>query len=346
MQVAASVTIEDVARAAGVSRAAVSKVIRNAYGVSPAMRERVQTAIEMLGYRPRVAARSMRGASYTIGVEVPTTANHFFDSLIHGATTRLSGTQYQVIIAPAGPDHDNGPRAIQVLVDRQVDGIIAVSPAVQPSWLEKLGRVTPLVMVGRHDESINYDTIVNDDLQGSRLVVEHLHQLGHRDIVHITIDPRAESNLPQAPHALRTQGYLQAMADLGQGSLTRVVHVAPTELATYSATLDLLDGPRRPTAIFAGHDELAMGVLRALADRGLDASDVAVVGYDDTQIGSHPLVGLTSVNQSAEEMGGTAVRLLLERLTGRTEPAHEVFPPTLIPRRSSANCGPYSTDHH
>lgn len=336
MSVRSKATIADVAREAGVSRAAVSKVIRNAYGVSDDMRSKVETAIAALSYRPSVAARAMRGLSFTLGVEIPSLANSFFDSLLNGATSTLDGTGYQIIIAPAGPDHDNGPKAIQALADRQVDGILAVSPAVPPEWLESLGARVPLVMIGRHDDALNYDTVVGDDLLGIRLAVEHLVGLGHRRIVHVTITPEAENHLPQAPHALRTLGYLDAMTDAGLSASSRVVHVAPTEEATHLATLALLDERDRPTAIVAGHDELAMGSLRAVAERGLTPAQCSVVGYDDTHISAHPLVSLTSVNQSASLMGKVAVQMLLERIGGRISPVRRVFEPALVARRSTA----------
>src|SRR5690349_16399965 len=128
-------SISDVALAAGVSKGAVSKVIRNAYGVSPAMRERVEAAIEQLGYRPRVAARVMRGASFTIGFEVPHLGNDFFTQVTEGATSKLAGSGYQLIIAP-GLGYLSGSAVLDALVDRQVDGIIAIASDVEPAWLE------------------------------------------------------------------------------------------------------------------------------------------------------------------------------------------------------------------
>ncbi len=232
-----SITIEDVARTAGVSRAAVSKVIRDAYGVSDEMRARVQAAITELGYRPRASARAMRGSSYTIGIEIPTINNHFFPKIITGAAGALAGTSYQLIIAPAGPNHDGGPQAIEVLADRQVDGILAISPAVAPEWLEDLAQRTPLVMLGRHDDSVFYDTIVDDDIEGARLAVRHLYDLGHRDIVHLTINPEAEDHLTTAPHAVRSRGYELAMAELGLEDRARVVHVEPNEVGARETSL-------------------------------------------------------------------------------------------------------------
>ncbi len=331
-----SITIEDVARAAGVSRAAVSKVIRDAYGVSDEMKAKVEAAIDELGYRPRVSARAMRGSTYTLGIEIPTIKNTFFTKIISGTSMALEGTRYQLIIAPAGPKHDRGPQAIQVLADRQVDGILAVSTAVDPGWLEDLAQHVPLVMLGRHDDSKNYDTLVNDDAEGARLAVQHLYDLGHRDIVHVTIDPIWENHLPTGPHAVRSRSYQQTMADLGLADRARVVYLSAEEDGGREAALSLLAQSPRPTAFFAGHDEIALGVLTAVAELGLTASEVSVVGYDDTEIAAHPMVSLTSINQSGTRMGEITVRLLLERIAGRTEPVHEVIAPTLMARTSTA----------
>ena len=335
IQVNHSITIEDVARAAGVSRAAVSKVIRDAYGVSDEMKAKVEAAIDELGYRPRVSARAMRGATYTLGIEIPTIKNTFFTKIISGAASALEGTLYQLIIAPAGPHHDGGPQAIQVLADRQVDGILAVSTAVDPAWLEDLAQRIPLVMLGRHDASTHYDTLVNDDLEGARLAVRHLYDLGHRDIAHVTIDPLWENHLPTGPHAVRARSYRQTMAELGLADRTRIAYV-PQEGGTREAALAILRDSGRPTAVFAGHDELALGVLEAVAELWLTTSDVSVVGYDDTEIAAHPLVSMTSINQSGTRMGEIVVRLLLERIAGRTEPVHEVITPKLMARKTTA----------
>ena len=229
IQAKGSITIEDVARHAGVSRAAVSKVIRDAYGVSDSMRTRVHASIAELGYRPRAAARAMRGSSYTLGVEIPSISNHFFPKIINGATAALTDTRYQLIIAPAGPDHDEGPQAIQVLADRQVDGIVAISSRVQPEWLEDLARSVPLVMIGRHHASVHYDTLVGDNLVGAALAVRHLYGLGHRRIVHLTLEETGPDFAAGTAHAIRLQGYRRAVAELGLAE--EVIFVGPTRRA-------------------------------------------------------------------------------------------------------------------
>lgn len=331
-------TIEDVAREAGVSRAAVSKVIRNAYGVSDRMRTQVEAAIERLGYRPRVAARAMRGASFTLGFEIPQVGNDFLTMIVDGATEALAGTPYQMIIAPLGRDQ-KGDMAINSLVDRQVDGIVAISPRVDPAWLERIAERTPVVMIGRHDRSDRYDTITGDDRSGAEQVMSHLLDQGHRRITHLTIHPsRPEppwaGQAGSEPHVIRTAVYRERMAALGLEQ--SVVHTMFDGSEAHEATRALLALPEPPTAIFAGNDTLAIGVLSAIAEAGLDERDVSVVGYDNIPIAGHPLVSLSSVDQSGVLMGREAARLLLERLAGRTGAVQSQIEATLRERRSSA----------
>ncbi|GAB3999028.1 LacI family DNA-binding transcriptional regulator [Glycomyces albus] len=340
---AGSVTIEDVAREAGVSRAAVSKVIRNAYGVSPAMRERVTAAIEKLGYRPSVSARGMRGATYTLGIELPEFANSFFTRLIAGATAAVADSPYQLVIAPADQPHQEGYRAIQALVDRQVDGVIAVSPMVEPAWLDQIAASIPVVMLGRHDASARYDSVVGDDAAGARLAMRHLLELGHRDIAHLTSIPEKAALDPAVPQVIRLEEYRAAMEEAGLGARMRVTRAGVGEPAAYRAALEMLGEPEPPTAVFASHDEPALGVLRAVADAGLTTGDVSVVGYDDIEIAGHPGISLTTVNQDGERLGSLAAELLLERISGRTEPRHEVIDPELVVRSSTRPPRPSAT---
>jgi LacI family transcriptional regulator len=331
------VTIQDVADAAGVSRAAVSKVIRDAYGVSPAMRAKVLETIERMQYRPSVSARGMRGATLTLGIEIPEFSNQYFTKVIAGITAALSDTPYQLIIAPTERSSREGYRAIEALADRQVDGIIAVSPLVGTEWLEKFAAHVPTVMLGRHDDSLNYDTVVGDDVAGTRLAMEHLFALGHRDIVHVAPGEDVTRLGSGTPHSLRLNGYVEAMQTAGHAELTRIIRSDNSEEAAYLATCEMLD-ERVPTAFFAGNDEPALGVLRALAERHLE-NTVSVVGYDDTGAARHPLISLTSVGQSGTDMGSRSAELLLERIAGRKESRHEIFAPHLVERKSSGPVG-------
>lgn len=335
-------TILDVAQRAGVSRAAVSKVIRNAYGVSEAMRERVTAAIDELDYRPSVAARALRGSSFTIGVEVPSLGNAFFNRIVTGASAALEGSPYQLIVAPAQSNSAEGFHAIKALVDRQVDGLIAVSPMVEPAWLERLAARTPIVMLGRHDDSTGYDTVTNDDVAGTDLVLDHLFALGHRDIAHLTVSEAVTSRAPTAPHAVRLSRYEQRMHAAGYGEHIRVLHIESqhNDVREHAfelfRSLDVFNASSRPTALFAAHDALALDALWARNEIGLTAADMSIIGYDDVEVAAHPSISLTTVDQSGEELGARAARLLLERLDGRTEPVHFQLDPILRVRSSSA----------
>ena len=318
-------SISDVARAAGVSRAAVSKVIRNAYGVSPAMRERVETTIHQLNYRPRVGARAMRGSGFTVGFEAPHMGNEYFNQLLTGAAPGLAGSQYQLIIAP-DLGYLSGAAVLEALVDRQVDGIIAIASTVAADWLEELGAQMPLVVIGRHEPSQNYDTVTGDDVAGTDLVMDHLLGLGHRRIAHLTLAALS----PRAPHGLRHATYLERMQRVG---CEPQVVIAETEHDGYETAQSLLQQLSPPTAIFAAHDALALETLHAVADAG---ADMSVVGYDNIDMASHPLISLTTVDQFGMAAGAAASELLMQRIRGsRTTPEHVQLDPQLRARRSS-----------
>ena len=322
---------------AGVSRAAVSKVIRGAYGVSASMRERVEAVIEELDYRPLISARGMRGATFTLGMELPDIANQFFARILAGATTALETEPYQLMIAPVDPDHSEGYRALEALADRQVDGLIAVSPRVDPRWLEELSRRIPIVMLGRHDSSVGYDTVVGDDVAGvADARWSTCSSLGHREIAHLTLDD--EHHALGVGHAALAPARgvrgddargraRRARSGSSGATAARTARTRPRSACSRAGA--------RPTAIFAAHDELAIGVLRALARARPDASEISVVGYDNTKQAGHPLIGLTSVDQPGERMGESVVSLLLERLAGRTDAVHEVVAPRLVPRSTT-----------
>ena len=322
-------SISDVASEAGVSKAAVSKVIRNAYGVSPSMRERVEASIAKLGYRPSVAARAMRGSSFTIGFQIPNLHNDFFTQIVDGAASTLGASGYQLIIAPSLSD-DSQASVFDALVDRQVDGLIAVSAMVTTEWLERLARDIPTVVLGRHDAALGYDTVNGDDRAGVGLVMDHLLGLGHVRIAHLTLRTPTDA----LPHAVRLAAYRDRMR--AEGLPPHVVFIENSEQDAHQTAAALLESADRPTAIFAAHDTLAVGVLKTLGDLGLAARDVSVVGYDNVKLAEHPLIALTTVDQFGVEMGRSIGELLLERIRdGRTSPRHVLVTPELRVRRST-----------
>ncbi|MCK2220255.1 LacI family transcriptional regulator [Actinomadura sp. ATCC 31491] len=333
------VTIADVADRARVSTTAVSKVLRNAYGVSPAMRERVRAAIDELGYRPHNAARAMRGRTFTIGVLLPHIKNPFFAEILDGLMEQLGGTDYQAIIVQGGRDDGAERRAIDALVDRQVDGILMVVPLSSKARLEEVAAGTPTVVLGPHERSAAYDSVHDDDETGAELVVRHLIGLGHRRIAHIAQQDAGRGRPAAMLHTIRERAYRRVMTEHGLAAEIAVAATAYTEDGGYRGARELLARDPRPTAVFAGADLAAFGALAALHEAGLAVpGDVSLAGYDNTRAAGLAHIALTTVDQDGAIMGRTAARLLLERVEGRTASVRFSVTPSLVVRRSTGPC--------
>jgi LacI family transcriptional regulator len=330
------ITIIDVAKHAQVSTTAVSKVLRNAYGTSPTMRAKVRQAIAELGYRPRAAARGMRGQTYTIGVMLPDIRNPFFPEILDGLTDSLHDTDYQVLLGPGGNGEDAEAGVTEAMIDRGMDGMVLVAPIAPAARLEHIAGVVPTVVIGRHGRSATYDTVTDDDTAGAALVVNHFADLGHRRIAHIEHHETNPTRLAEMPNAVRAEGYRQAMR--ARGLEIDIVSTTYTQEGGYLGARQLLDRPGRPTAIFAGADVVAMGVLEALTEAGLAVpGDISVAGYDNTTFAALGPISLTSVDQAGHQIGTNAARLLLDRITDRRRPsAHVKLSPTLVARRTTA----------
>ncbi|MDX3848770.1 LacI family DNA-binding transcriptional regulator [Streptomyces europaeiscabiei] len=334
------VTIVDVAKHAGVSTTAASKVLRNAYGASPEMRAKVRRAIDELGYRPHAGARGLRGQTYTIGVMLPDIRNPFFPEILDGVTASLADTEYQVFLGPGCNGEKEEARVTEAMIDRGMDGIILVAPVSPPAHLKHIAASAPTVVVGRHAKSPLYDTVVDDDAEGAALVVGHLAGLGHRRIAHIEHRETDPTRLAEMPNARRADGYRLAMRAHGLEECISVISTSYTQEGGYLGAKELLarTATVRPTAVFAGADIVAMGVLDAVTEAGLSVpGDLSVAGYDNTTFAAFAPISLTSVDQSGREMGRNAVRLLLERIADRSRSSTQVtLSPTLVPRRSTA----------
>ncbi|MFJ6250525.1 MULTISPECIES: LacI family DNA-binding transcriptional regulator [unclassified Streptomyces] len=330
-------TITDVARHAGVSTAAVSKVMRNAYGVSPAMQDRVRTAMAELDYRPHAAARGMRGRTYTIGVLLDNVRNAFFADILDGIHQELEDSEYTVLIGAAGFGPDEQARTIRSMVDRQMDGLVLIAPATPRAEVLSTAAVTPTVVIGHHDTSEVHDSVVDADDLGAALVVDHLVSLGHRDIALISATGSRTSRWQRTPEVVLAEGYVRAMERHGLADRARVHHAAYTDEGGRAAGIALLSGNDRPTAILAGADVAALGIYRAADELGLSIpKDISLVGYNNTAIASLAPVQLTSVDQAGQTMGAAAAKMLIERVEGRRDRSMQtMMTPRLVVRRST-----------
>lgn len=323
-------TIVDVARLAEVSPSAVSKVLRDTYGVSAAMRERVSSAMDTLGYRPMMSARGMRAATRTLGVSSLNPHNPFLPMLLDGVAQETRRSGYASLITLTDADGATQLESARSMVDRQMDGLILITPTMSEGELESLVDDAPFVLLGRHGAGQGYDSVSSDDALGSQLVVDHLVAQGHRSIVFHTQPTRS----PGLPEQFRLEGYQRAMHAHG---LTEDIVVGEWSTEGGAAlAAQLMSRPHPPSAVHAGADMAALGALSWLWDRGHSTpGDLAVVGCDDVPAAGFEPISLTTIDQHAQQLGELAARLLIERLAGRTEPRHVLVPPRLQVRRSA-----------
>jgi LacI family transcriptional regulator len=321
------VTIRDVAQDAGVSVAAVSKVLRNAYGVSDTLRDKVRASMGKLNYRPLASARGLRGRTYTLGLLLPDLRNPFFADIFDGVNAALARTQYQAMQGISV--HAN--ELVDAMIDRQMDGLILIGPNEMASRLSEIANRVPLVLIGHHEPVDNlFDTINNDDQLGARLVVRHLLANGHRRIAMMSL-AKASTVVTQ-----RELGYRLEMMEQGLGAAINIVRGTQVLRDVQVAVRKLLESPDRPDALFCWTDLIAIEAISVATELGLSIpQDVAIVGYDNTMYCDFAQNRLTSVDQSGELLGLQAARLLIERIEGRTDAEHFVVTPRIVARASS-----------
>ncbi|SIQ33330.1 transcriptional regulator, LacI family [Rhizobium sp. RU35A] len=328
------VTIRHVAHDAGVSVAAVSKVLRNAYGVSEALRLKVETSIEKLRYRPSVAARAMRGRTYTVGILVIDLFNPFLPPVIDAVNEALSQSGYKTMIGVGRGASVIEASMIETMIDNRMDGVILVAPRISDRMVERFAEQIPIVVIGHHEpEATGYDTVNSDDRIGAMLAVRCLHDRGYRDIAMVGYDRTGSP--PSVVSLQREVGYQEAMRDLDLADRQRILRLPPPEEPRDEAIKSLLAHPGRPRALFVWSDLDAVPILAAAREAGLRVpTDLAVIGYDNSPVAALPLVDLASIDQDPSGIGRSASDLLLSRIEGRREAEHVLIQPRVIARGS------------
>ena len=330
VQLRRRVTITDVARAAGVSVATVSKVINDRYGVAATTSAKVHTVIDELGFESSLVARSLRSSrTNVIGILVAD-FEPFSTELLKGAARGIRGTGYELVAYSAGGAEDEvgwERRYMSRLSGTLVDGAVLVTPT---DVTTEYG--TPVVAVDPHLNVTGMPTVDSDSFRGAIAATEHLLELGHRRIAFLG----GRQDLESAQ--LREQGYRSAHQSAGVAvdpELVRIGGYRP-ELAEEPARA-LLTLPDRPTAVFAANDVMAMRTIRVAERLGLAVpDDVSVVGFDDVPEAMLVAPQLTTIAQPIQEMGFTAVRLLLDLLAGRPlASTHVTLPTALVVRHST-----------
>jgi LacI family transcriptional regulator len=330
-----AVTLSDVAQAAGVHPGTASRALNPATRarVSPATARRVLAAASRLGYLPNSLARGLRTRrSYTVGIMIPDLTNPLFPPIVRGVDEVLGPAGYSALVANTDNDETREELLFVALRARQADGFIVATAQREHPLLDRMAEAgVPLVLVNRTTDSRAIPAVVPDEATGVRTAVGHLAALGHRRIAHLA-GPQGLST----GHG-RYRAFLDAMA--GQGLEPGPVAFADafTEAAGRAAGGALLAARSRPTAVVAGNDLLAIGLLDLLAEAGLGCPrDVSVVGFNDDPMLSRMATPLTTVRIPHRELGGEAARLLLDHMTEPSSAKLLLLPTRLIERASTA----------
>lgn len=325
-------TMADVASRAGVSRTLVSFILSGKPGASDDTRRRVLDVAEKIGYRPDFAARQLaRTRSRTIGVLMDV-RQPFQAELVTDFYPAAEKLGYEVLLSANLPDREESV-PIGALLSHRCGALVLLGPASGAAVLAELAQQVPVVLVGRDvDVEIKGLTSVRTaDAKGIRQAIDHLVELGHRDIHHVDGGDGPGS-------AERRRAYRAAMRRHGLGDNARVLPGAHNEEAGAAAAREMLCEPTLPTAILAGNDRCALGLLDVFTRAGVNVPDqLSVIGYDDSHLSDYPLINLTTVRQDAAEMARQAVRLAVDMMEGATGSVDAVvLEPKLIVRGTTA----------
>jgi DNA-binding LacI/PurR family transcriptional regulator len=329
------VTLEEIAQAAGVSVSTVSRALsKGNYPLKKETRQRILDLAEKMGYQPNLVARSLQSnRSHLVGVIVDRMRSPFAAATVQGIQDGLRNEGYSISIAVSNRDQQLALDAIYSFYSRQVDGIIIMN-----SWLHKYNDPIlslsdrPFVFVNRLFSNNICNCVGPGDYTGAQIATQHLIDLGHQHIGYIN----------------GRQDWLEAQDRLsGYKDILESNHLPVDETfiqqgdwgvdSGYQATQTLLAIKKRPTAIFAANDIMAMGAIYAIQDAGLSIpDDIALVGYDDREFAAWVRPSLTTIRMPSYEMGQAAARLLLEQFSGEELEDATQIPGELIIRQS---CG-------
>lgn len=328
-----SITIHDVARAAGVSVSTVSRVLNEKDDVAAETYNRVTEVISELGYTSSLAAKSMRSRkTNVIGMIMPDVQNPFSVQVMGGVNEAITKYGYDLITYTGGdstvaswPAREQ--KYVSLLNGSITDGVVIVAPTA-PTFSTNY----PIVAVDHHPENIDFPTVIATNREGALSVMRYLIGLGHNRIGFIGGRPDLQSAFR------RYQGYVDGLEQAGIDLDSNLVHEGYFTIeGGYECAKTLLNLPERPTAIFAANDQSAFGTIAAAQEMGLQIpDDLSVVGFDNTPESAYILpVGLTTVDQDLHQMGIAATEMLVTLIKGEVLPevVHKI-PTQLIVRGS------------
>jgi LacI family transcriptional regulator len=322
-------TIHDVAAAAGVSVATVSKAVNGRYGISAATTARVLDVVQQLGYESSLVASSMRSRRTSVIGILVADFEPFSAEILKGVGVALADSRYDLLAYSGSRQREtNGweRRSLSRLSGTLIDGAIMVTPTVDTTSAE-----IPVVAIDPHTGRADLPTVESDSFGGALQATRYLIELGHRRIGFLAGRPDLRSA------TLREAGYRQALADAGiqfNPALVRVgLYQRETTRAPAASLLSMTD---RPTAVFAANDLSAIAIIQVAAELGLEVpGDLSVIGFDDIPEASQMNPALTTIRQPMKKLGATAAGMLVSLLNGETLPQNHIRLPTGLVRRAT-----------
>ncbi|HSN77579.1 MAG TPA: LacI family DNA-binding transcriptional regulator, partial [Anaerolineae bacterium] len=325
-------TIRDVAALAGVSHQTVSRVINDGERVRPATRQRVETAIAELDFRPNAIARFMAtGSTHTFTCLAPNLTDYTFARIIEGAEHETRRQGYYLFSASAADEDIFATLVDQLVSSRRTEGLLVINPYAD-SRHRHLPDNVPTVYVGARPREEAVDSVALDDEGAAVAATEHLLALGHRRIG-MVCGPMSEDCSQD-----RLAGYQAALTAAGQPIDPCLIDEGDWSATSgYQAFQRLAQLPEPPTAVFAQNDRMAIGVLRALREVGLRVpAELAVIGFDDMPLASYFDPSLTTMRQDLVEIGRQAAQLLIRAVENpNAQRQHLRLPAELIIREST-----------
>jgi len=327
-------TLHDVAKRAGVAPITVSRVINHSGYVSRETRERVERAIDELGYVPNTLARGLRSKrSNTLALVMTDITNPFFTVIARGVEDTASLSGYTVIFCNTDENETEEYKYARILAQKQVDGVILVPACSSSKTVEFFqAKEIPVVLIDRSVPDVETDAVRCDSVSGAQKLVKLLLDLGHTRIAALT-GPRGVSTAED-----RIRGYRRALAEAGLEDKGLVSYGSFTQDSGYDLALKVMGSTPLPTAIFCANNFITIGVMKAMRDMGVRVpEDVALVGFDDLPVNLVVDPFFTVAAQPAYLMGQRGTQMLLDRLTGKAPQKYqqEILPIEIITRQSS-----------
>ncbi|MEU6814915.1 LacI family DNA-binding transcriptional regulator [Streptomyces sp. NPDC046860] len=309
-------SIKDVAAAAGVSVATVSRVLNAHPSVSAEARSRVLAAVAALGYRPNAVARSLRtDQTHALGLVIGDVLNPYFTELARSVEEAARDLGYSVIIGNADERPDLQDHHVRTLLDRRIDGLlVSPAPGDSPLLLDAASAGTPVVFVDRWIPGAEVPVVRADGRRAVRDLVAHLHGLGHRRLA-IIAGPAGTTTGSE-----RVSAFRDAMAAYGLPLAAEYIGHGDFQAASgRRVTERFLALPEPPRAVFAADNLMALGALDAIRAHGLRVpDDIALAVFDDIPWFVHTEPPITAIAQPTGDLGRAAVRALVDRIEGRT----------------------------